>query len=80
MTFRDGKRHLICIHPGGGTAYCYLKLANALNRDLGIHGIQAQGLKEGESFLPSFDAMADHNLTQIEHLLSQPHIYYAVGH
>ncbi|WP_032115772.1 alpha/beta fold hydrolase [Candidatus Arsenophonus nilaparvatae] len=74
MTFRDGKRHLICIHPGGGTAYCYLKLANALNRDLGIHGIQAQGLKEGESFLPSFDAMADHYLTQIEHLLSQPHI------
>lgn len=74
MTFRDGKRHLICIHPGGGTAYCYLKLANALNRDLGIHGIQAQGLKEGESFLPSFDAMADHYLSQIEHLISQPHI------
>lgn len=74
MSFRDGKRNLICIHPGGGTAYCYLKLANALNRDLGIHGIQAQGLKEGESLLPSFDAMADHYLAQIEHLISQPHL------
>ncbi|CAI1519736.1 Linear gramicidin synthase subunit B [Serratia quinivorans] len=74
MTFRDGKRHLICIHPGGGTAYCYLKLANAVSRDLGVHGIQAQGLKAGEAFLPSFDAMAEHYLDQIEHLTDQPHL------
>ncbi|WP_406841627.1 non-ribosomal peptide synthetase (plasmid) [Streptomyces sp. AHU1] len=65
----DGKRRVICIHPGGGTAFCYLALARALPEDCGVYGIQSPGLNPGESFLPTVETMASSYLQLIEHLI-----------
>jgi len=51
---------LFCIHPAGGTVFCYLELAKHLNSDVPLYGLQAQGI-DGE--LPPHDtiaAMAEH--------------------
>jgi thioesterase domain-containing protein len=63
---------VVCVHPGGGTAFCYLSLAKALPEDCGVYGIQSPGLNPGEEFLPSVEAMADHYLRLIEPLLDGP--------
>ncbi|WP_405883202.1 amino acid adenylation domain-containing protein [Streptomyces sp. NBC_01136] len=68
----DGRRSVVCIHPGGGTAFCYLSLAKALSEDCGVYGIQSPGLNPGEEFLPSIEAMADHYLGLIEPLVDGP--------
>jgi amino acid adenylation domain-containing protein len=68
----DGPRRVVCIHPGGGTAFCYLSLAKALPEDCGVYGIQSPGLNAGEAFLPTVEAMADSYLRLIEPLLDGP--------
>ncbi|MGW7416123.1 non-ribosomal peptide synthetase [Streptomyces sp. NPDC054863] len=72
LTFRpgDGRAHVVCVHPAGGTAFCYLSLAKALPDALGIHGIQSPGVNPGEDFLPTVDAMAESYLSLIEPLLA----------
>jgi thioesterase domain-containing protein/acyl carrier protein len=57
---------LFCIHPAGGTVFCYLELAKHLSRDVPLYGLQAQGI-DGE--LPPHDtvaAMADHYVRAIK--------------
>ncbi|WP_225826412.1 non-ribosomal peptide synthetase [Streptomyces naphthomycinicus] len=68
----DGRRRVVCVHPGGGTAFCYLPLARALPEDYGVYGIQSPGLNPGESLLPTVEAMADDYLRLIEPLLDGP--------
>ncbi|MFI0977344.1 amino acid adenylation domain-containing protein [Streptomyces sp. NPDC021093] len=72
LTFRpgDGRAQVICVHPAGGTAFCYLSLAKALPDALGVHGIQSPGVNPGESFLPTVEAMAESYLALIEPLLA----------
>nr|WP_236075898.1 amino acid adenylation domain-containing protein [Streptomyces coffeae] len=53
-----GRRRLICVHPAGGTAFCYLPLAGALPEDIGVWGIQAPGINAHEAPLPTVEAMA----------------------
>ncbi|MFJ4895969.1 amino acid adenylation domain-containing protein [Streptomyces sp. NPDC088788] len=75
ITFRSGlggRGQVVCVHPAGGTAFCYLSLAKALPEALGIHGIQSRGINPGEDVLPTVDAMADAYLKLIEPLLGQP--------
>ncbi|MFB0619622.1 amino acid adenylation domain-containing protein [Streptomyces sp. AGS-58] len=74
ITFRDGDGHrrVVCVHPGGGTAFCYLPLARALPEDCGVYGIQSPGLDPGETFLPTVEAMADSYLRLIAPLLDGP--------
>nr|WP_202948295.1 MULTISPECIES: non-ribosomal peptide synthetase [Streptomyces] len=66
----DGHGHghgrVICVHPAGGTAFCYLSLAKALPRSVGLYGIQSPGVNPGEDFLPSVEAMAEAYLRLIE--------------
>lgn len=45
---RGTKRPLFCIHPAGGTVFCYLELARHLDPDRPIYGLQALGV-EGEA-------------------------------
>ncbi|MEU8472746.1 amino acid adenylation domain-containing protein, partial [Streptomyces sp. NPDC029006] len=68
----DGLRRVVCVHPGGGTAFCYLPLARALPEDCGVYGVQSPGLNPGETFLPTVEAMADAYLRLIEPLLDGP--------
>ncbi|SCL14479.1 amino acid adenylation domain-containing protein [Micromonospora nigra] len=68
----DGTGRVICVHPAGGTAFCYLSLAKALPESLGVYGIQSPGVNPGEEFLPTVEAMADAYLRQVAHLLDGP--------
>jgi len=65
-------RRVVCVHPAGGTAFCYLSLAKVLPGDYGVYGIQSPGVNPGESFLPTVEAMAESYLRRIEHLLEGP--------
>ncbi|MFD9820066.1 non-ribosomal peptide synthetase [Streptomyces violascens] len=68
----DGGARVVCVHPAGGTAFCYLSLAKALPDSVGVHGIQSPGVNPGESFLPSVEAMAASYLELIAPLLDAP--------
>ncbi|MFD3515843.1 amino acid adenylation domain-containing protein [Streptomyces sp. NPDC058657] len=72
LTFRpgDGRATVVCVHPAGGTAFCYLSLAKALPDAVGVHGIQSPGVNPGEAFLPTVDAMADSYLALLGPLLA----------
>ncbi|MFC5685057.1 non-ribosomal peptide synthetase [Amycolatopsis mediterranei] len=57
-----GRARVVCVHPAGGTAFCYLPLSAALPEDAGVVGIQSPGLNAGEAPLPSVEAMAEEYL------------------
>lgn len=40
ITFRESQNgeHVVCVHPAGGTAFCYLSLAKILADDIGVYG------------------------------------------
>nr|WP_063775806.1 non-ribosomal peptide synthetase [Streptomyces odonnellii] len=68
----EGQGRVVCVHPAGGTAFCYLSLAKALSGSIGLYGIQSPGLNPGEAFLPSVEAMAEAYLRLIEPLPAGP--------
>ncbi|WP_442806172.1 non-ribosomal peptide synthetase [Streptomyces sp. NBC_01317] len=68
----DGRRRVVCVHPAGGTAFCYLSLAKALPDSYGVYGIQSPGVNPGETFLPTVEAMAEAYLALVEPLLDGP--------
>ncbi len=68
----DGGARVVCVHPAGGTAFCYLSLAKALPDSVGVHGIQSPGVNPGESFLPTVEAMAAAYVELITPLLDAP--------
>ncbi|MFS8199847.1 non-ribosomal peptide synthetase [Streptomyces sp. CWNU-52B] len=57
-----GRRRVVCVHPAGGTAFCYLPLSTALPDDVGVVGLQAPGINPGEAVLPGVEAMAQEYL------------------
>ncbi|HEY0166884.1 MAG TPA: amino acid adenylation domain-containing protein [Jatrophihabitans sp.] len=65
-------RRVVCVHPAGGTAFCYLSLAKALPAAFGVYGIQSPGVNPGEAFLPTVEAMAEAYLRLIEPMLDGP--------
>ncbi|MFJ8798987.1 amino acid adenylation domain-containing protein [Streptomyces sp. NPDC102487] len=54
-----GTARVVCVHPAGGTAFCYLTLAARLPETAGLYGIQSPGVNPGEDLLPSVEAMAE---------------------
>jgi amino acid adenylation domain-containing protein len=59
IEFRAGTApRVVCIHPAGGTAFCYLPLASFLPEHVALHGIQSPGINPGEDVLPTVEAMA----------------------
>ncbi|MFI6638525.1 amino acid adenylation domain-containing protein [Streptomyces sp. NPDC050504] len=67
----DGGARVICVHPAGGTAFCYLSLAKALPDAVGVHGIQSPGVNPGEASLPTVEAMAESYLELVAPLLAE---------
>lgn len=67
-----GRHNVVCIHPAGGTAFCYLSLAKVLPDSVGVYGVQAPGLNPGEHPEPTVEAMADAYLRLIDPLVGQP--------
>lgn len=68
IEFRRGAGHqrVVCVHPAGGTAFCYLPLSALLPDDTGVLGIQSPGLNPGEEALPSVEAMAAEYLRLVD--------------
>ncbi|MGK3208856.1 non-ribosomal peptide synthetase [Amycolatopsis sp. MEPSY49] len=62
----DGAARVVCVHPAGGTAFCYLPLSAALPAEAGVLGIQSPGLNAGEEPLPSVEAMAEEYLRLVD--------------
>jgi amino acid adenylation domain-containing protein len=58
----EGRQRVVCVHPAGGTAFCYLPLSTELPDDTGVVGLQAPGINPGESTLPGVEAMAEEYL------------------
>jgi amino acid adenylation domain-containing protein len=58
----SGRQRVVCVHPAGGTAFCYLPLSAELADDIGVVGLQAPGVNPGESTLPDVEAMAEEYL------------------
>ncbi|WP_410566726.1 non-ribosomal peptide synthetase [Amycolatopsis sp. cmx-4-61] len=63
-----GRARVVCVHPAGGTAFCYLPLSALLPDDAGVVGIQSPGLNPGEGPLPSVEAMAEEYLRLVDPL------------
>jgi amino acid adenylation domain-containing protein len=61
-----GDARVVCVHPAGGTAFCYLPLSALLPEDAGVLGIQSPGLNPGEEPLPSVEAMAEEYLRLVD--------------
>ncbi len=50
---------LFCVHPAGGTVFCYLDLATQLEmKQQPLYGLQAQGLEENQILLETNEQMA----------------------
>ncbi|MFD8921336.1 amino acid adenylation domain-containing protein [Streptomyces sp. NPDC059569] len=62
----DGEQRVVCVHPAGGTAFCYLPLAAALPGSVGVQGVQSPGLNAGEIPLPTVEAMAEEYLRLVD--------------
>ncbi|MEM9220341.1 MAG: amino acid adenylation domain-containing protein [Cyanobacteria bacterium P01_F01_bin.150] len=65
------KPPLFCIHPGGGTAFCYFALAQLLGPDQPVYGLQSLGLEPGQEPLTRVEDMANVYLSAIRHV--HPH-------
>ncbi|WP_376733578.1 non-ribosomal peptide synthetase [Streptomyces broussonetiae] len=60
IEFRAGTGpRVVCVHPAGGTAFCYLPLASFLPGHIALHGIQSPGVNPAEEVLPTVEAMAE---------------------
>ncbi|MGW1209369.1 non-ribosomal peptide synthetase [Streptomyces sp. NPDC002499] len=67
IEFRSGTGpRVVCVHPAGGTAFCYLPLAELLPEQVGLYGIQSPGVNPGEDLLPTVEAMAEAYLRLLE--------------
>ncbi|MGW7548038.1 non-ribosomal peptide synthetase [Streptomyces sp. NPDC054770] len=73
IEFRRGTGpRVVCVHPAGGTAFCYLPLAAHLPGHTGLYGIQSPGVNPGEDVLPTVTAMAEEYLRLLEPLDEGP--------
>ncbi|SDY36076.1 amino acid adenylation domain-containing protein [Myxococcus xanthus] len=75
---RSGSRlPFFCVHPVGGTVFCYTELARRLGPDQPFYGLQAQGLEGTLPPLESIDSMAASYVDAIRTL--QPQGPYRLG-
>ncbi len=59
---------LFFFHPNGGTIFCYQALAQRIDRDLPVYGIQAQGLDDARPPHDSIAAMAQAYAAEIRRI------------
>jgi amino acid adenylation domain-containing protein len=75
---REGSgRPFFCIHPAGGTVFCYRLLAEYLGAERPVYGLQALGVDGTCEPHSRVDAMVAHYLTAIRSV--QPHGPYLLG-
>lgn len=60
------KPPLFCVHPAGGTVFCYLELARELNDKRPVYGLQAAGIDGVSAPHETVEAMAAHYVAAIK--------------
>ncbi len=68
---KRSKPPLFCVHPVGGGALCYRDLANCLESDQPVYGIQAVGFEGEVEPLTAIDAMVTRYVEEITTLWPQ---------
>ena len=61
-----GGARVVCVHPAGGTAFCYLPLSSRLPQQVGVLGVQSPGINAGEQLLPTVEVMAEQYLEMVD--------------
>ncbi|HEX6289565.1 MAG TPA: amino acid adenylation domain-containing protein [Herpetosiphonaceae bacterium] len=74
---RGSRRPFFCVHPGGGTVFCYADLARLLGSDQPFYGLQARGLEAGQTPHQTIADLAAEYVTAIRTV--QPHGPYLLG-
>ncbi|NEQ41889.1 MAG: AMP-binding protein, partial [Okeania sp. SIO3I5] len=62
---------LFCIHPAGGTVFCYQDIASYLSSEQPVYGLQSFGLSLESTHHTSIEQMAAHYIQEIQTV--QPH-------
>ncbi|RPH53697.1 non-ribosomal peptide synthetase, partial [bacterium] len=73
----DGRAPFFCVHPIGGSVFCYRDLAGRLGADQPFYGLQARGAGNGDVPHGGVAEMAAEYLAAIRAL--QPHGPYLLG-
>lgn len=68
---------LFCVHPGGGSVLCYLRLSQLLGKNQPFYALQAPGVDGIRTPLTSVDAMADEYVAAIRKV--QPEGPYSIA-
>ncbi len=66
-----------CVHPVGGSVFCYTELAGCLDRDRPCYALQSLALETGKHVHRSIEEMAKHYMQEI--LAIQPQGPYLLG-
>ena len=53
-----GGERVVCVHPAGGTAFCYLRLSSLLPAHVGVVGVQSPGVNPEGALAPTVEEMA----------------------
>ncbi|NEO73284.1 alpha/beta fold hydrolase, partial [Moorena sp. SIO3H5] len=62
---------IFCVHPAGGTVFCYLELSQLLGADQPFYGLQSLGQQEGQAPLTTVEEMATAYLAAIRDIQPQ---------
>jgi thioesterase domain-containing protein/acyl carrier protein len=68
---------LFCVHPIGGTVFCYLDFSKTLGNDQPVYGLQAPGLYGEREPIGTIEDLASHYLKAVRQV--QPHGPYHLG-
>lgn len=63
---KQSESSLVCVHPAGGTAFCYLPLVNACAASVAAYGIQSPGIEDDNYEVPSLTAVAEEYVQHIQ--------------
>lgn len=61
----SGRERVVCVHPAGGTAFCYLALSSLLPDRVGVVGVQSPGVNPGGKMAATVEEMAREYREQI---------------
>jgi amino acid adenylation domain-containing protein len=61
----NGRERVVCVHPAGGTAFCYLPLSPLLPERVGVVGVQSPGVNPGGTMAATVEEMARAYLEKI---------------
>ncbi|MBV9792065.1 MAG: alpha/beta fold hydrolase [Chloroflexi bacterium] len=64
-----------CVHPSGGTVFCYRTLAQQLGADQPFYGIQAPGFEAGEQPFADLEQMATRYITEMRRIAPEGPYY-----